>query len=1012
MAIDVLKKVTQGAVKGAMAAGAAAMGAAQTPYQAELAAAQQPTYQLPANWFNGMSRMNADSGWTIDDSDSSTWKQIEQMYKSGNTQGAINLMNQLSSQGKFGGYWADDGTYYGFAQGYTGGANASMQPVIGNQILTPNGLKYENTTAWLTPDGKVLNLGEGGRLTNNGETWGTTNDNSGTLTGKWFQENGIDPKDVSATTWTAWAQQQGWTPEETMMHMAEAGAFTNPELNTPEGNQKRLAELQANPNADPAAIAAVQQVLNQQLASSGGTTIYQEMVNQADAGGTPTGGTPSGGASGGSYSSGGAGAFAPEAPPSFDEWKEQNGISTPTLTAPEAYDPNSDPYWLAYQEQYGNAQAPEWTGGEFNSEEVPEWIKFQEEWGDAQAPEWTGDPNEAKRDEHLAAAEGTWGGSPYEALRDQYLRNAANTKWNYNPDTDPVWQAYQKQYRREGQRATEDTMGRYAAMTGGMPSTAAVSAASQAGNYYASQLSDKLPQLYQDAYNRYLDEYKKQLGLSEAYGNLAETEYGHWFDSQNQHLGLADMYNTIAEQGYGRYKDSVDQFNKNRDFAYNMAMDAINMSRQDFYDKYGMYQDEVDQFYKNRDFAYNFARDSQNLGMDVSNDQYKRYIDLVNQANYENEMNYKKYRDTIEDAWADREYAQKLLEYADSQGWKWREWNQYLTEYGDQLSQKEREWAYKVMRDQVNDEQDAKEMELAMAQLGAKYGDYTGLSGLGIDTSNSVGYNYAYSADGSTYDISSQKGMDFLQNAPIGATMTGGDGSKWTKNADGTTTITKNGKTWTYGSPAAPATSGSGKSSGTGSGKKTGSGSGSKSGSGSESETDALSSLTAAGIKSEGEAYNWLLANGYGVTAAGKLAKYYAESLGAENGAEGEAPADQTADYRNLTEALDRMAQNGRSRDEIYTEINAAVRDGLITKEQGEALKNNYYGTSDNVPNSNQTHSGGRPQSQGFNSVYQAADSYFSRGDRNKAIQAISDAYNAGKIHEYEIDIIMDRLGL
>lgn len=818
MAIDVLKKVTQGAVKGAMAAGAAAMGAAQTPYQAALAEASQPTYTLPSQWFNGMSRMNADSGWTIDDSDSETWKRVEQLYKSGNTQGAINLMNQLSAAGKFGGYWADDGTYYGFAQGYTGGANASMQPVIGNQILTPNGLEYENTTAWLTPDGKVLNLGEGGRLTNNGETWGTTNDNSGTLTGKWFQENGTDPKTAADLTFSgrlANGEDLGISQGDVYGLQSQLGMYTNPELNTPQGNQLRLDELQANPNADPAAIAATQQTLNQQQANSGGTTIYQEMVNQADAGGTPSGGTPSSGTSGGGYSSGGAGAFAPaEPPPSFDEWKEQNGISTPDLTAPEAYDPYSDPAWLEYQKLYGNAQAPEWTGGEFDHTQVPEFIEFQEEWGDAQAPEYAGDPYKDLRDAALEAYTEKWGGSPYEALRDQYLRNAANTKWNYNPDTDPVWQAYQKQYRREGQRATEDTMGRFAAMTGGMPSTAAVSAASQAGNYYASQLSDKLPQLYQDAYNRYLDEYKKQLGLSEAYGQVADTEYGHWLDSQNQNLNLANAYNLYGQQDYAQHLNDVDQFNKNRDFAYKMAIDAINMSRQDFYDKYGMYQDEVEQFYKDKDFAYKFARDSQNLGMDVSNDQYKRYMDLVNQANYENEMNYKKYRDTIEDARVDREWAQKLLEYADSQAWKWREWYQYLTEYGDQLSKEAREWAYKVMRDQVNDEQDAKEMEMSMAQLAAKYGDYTGLNNLGIDTSNSVDYDYAYSSDGSTYDISSQKGMDFLQNAPIGATMTGGDGSKWTKNADGTTTITKNGKTWTYGSPTAPTTSGSGKSSG------------------------------------------------------------------------------------------------------------------------------------------------------------------------------------------------------
>ena len=138
----------------------------------------------------------------------------------------------------------------------------------------------------------------------------------------------------------------------------------------------------------------------------------------------------------------------------------------------------------------------------------------------------------AQRDAALAAYGEKWGGSEYQPLRDQYLQNAANMEWNYNPDTDPVWQAYQKQYRREGQRAAEDTLGRYAAMTGGMPSTAAVTAASQAGDYYASQLSDKLPEVYQQAYQRYLQEYQRQLGISDAYAGFDDREYQRWLQGQ------------------------------------------------------------------------------------------------------------------------------------------------------------------------------------------------------------------------------------------------------------------------------------------------------------------------------------------------------------------------------------------------------------------------------------------------------------------------------------------------
>ena len=57
-----------------------------------------------------------------------------------------------------------------------------------------------------------------------------------------------------------------------------------------------------------------------------------------------------------------------------------------------------------------------------------------------------------------------------------------------------------------------------------------------------------------------------------------------------------------------------------------------------------------------------------------------------------------------------------------------------------------------------------------------------------------------YSNSGKTYDIASQRGMDFINTAPAGSSLVGGDGSSWLKNADGSTSITKNGTTYNVGS--------------------------------------------------------------------------------------------------------------------------------------------------------------------------------------------------------------------
>lgn len=68
--------------------------------------------------------------------------------------------------------------------------------------------------------------------------------------------------------------------------------------------------------------------------------------------------------------------------------------------------------------------------------------------------------------------------------------------FDYDPEQDPRMAAYRKTYLREAERAREDAMAKAAAMTGGVPSSYAVGAADQAGNYFVSQLTDKIPELY------------------------------------------------------------------------------------------------------------------------------------------------------------------------------------------------------------------------------------------------------------------------------------------------------------------------------------------------------------------------------------------------------------------------------------------------------------------------------------------------------------------------------------
>lgn len=56
-----------------------------------------------------------------------------------------------------------------------------------------------------------------------------------------------------------------------------------------------------------------------------------------------------------------------------------------------------------------------------------------------------------------------------------------------------------------------------------------------------------------------------------------------------------------------------------------------------------------------------------------------------------------------------------------------------------------------------------------------------------------------YSNSGKTYDIASDRGMNFINTAPAGSSLIGGDGSSWIKNSDGSTTISKNGVDYNVG---------------------------------------------------------------------------------------------------------------------------------------------------------------------------------------------------------------------
>lgn len=178
--------------------------------------------------------------------------------------------------------------------------------------------------------------------------------------------------------------------------------------------------------------------------------------------------------------------------------------------------------------------------------------------------------------------------------------------FSYNPETDPLYSQYRKQYTREGQRATQDALGAAAAASAGIPSSYAATAAAQAGNYYASQLTDKIPELYELAYNKYLNDYNMQLSdlgvvqgaeqsdyakyLNELsqYNTDREFDYGAWLDEYNLARDRLQTAQTLEQTGYDRYLNELNQYNTDREFNYGQLLDEINsqtLERQEAMDR-------------------------------------------------------------------------------------------------------------------------------------------------------------------------------------------------------------------------------------------------------------------------------------------------------------------------------------------------------------------------------------------------------------------------------------------
>ena len=158
--------------------------------------------------------------------------------------------------------------------------------------------------------------------------------------------------------------------------------------------------------------------------------------------------------------------------------------------------------------------------------------------------------NEYTRRQNYAVTPDMYDKEYARALGD-YLATDANEVY----DTD-LWNAYAKQYRREGNRAAADVLGQYAGLNGGALPSYAQSAASQQRNYYASQLADRVPEIYDALRSERAGRLSALASAKEQALAEAETAAKYKDTSKLSALGI-DVSRYLADEEYSRAMDEA-----------------------------------------------------------------------------------------------------------------------------------------------------------------------------------------------------------------------------------------------------------------------------------------------------------------------------------------------------------------------------------------------------------------------------------------------------------------------
>lgn len=213
----------------------------------------------------------------------------------------------------------------------------------------------------------------------------------------------------------------------------------------------------------------------------------------------------------------------------------------------------------------------------------------------------------------------TWTPTYAKERADTVSQIKSRAPFSYDPEKDPTYQQYKKQYERGAAKAMEDTMGQVMARTGGLASSFAQTAGQQSYNATMAQLADKVPELRQLAYQMYMDEGDRLRSDLQMYDNLDSSDASRWqatvlspFLSDRAYA--KDMDDTL----YSRGQDALDRQWQEKLFDTEREDVAYDRARQEKQDAEAAKQQEIADAINRYQYSGDVAG-MQGLGWDVQN---------------------------------------------------------------------------------------------------------------------------------------------------------------------------------------------------------------------------------------------------------------------------------------------------------------------------------------------------------------------------------------------------------